>query len=342
MSSTDNDYKRPRWGMWLFLAGVAGVFGWAANESFQEQILFAQHLGLVVPTALPVSLDGLAVVTAGMVWIASLDAHSAIGPRIGCMLAMGGSMVSNFTWAVVRGDDPSSAVWSLIAPAAAFASFEYLAGELRRQVRRSRGLAAPVTVPRPKFSRFVMYPIKSTKEWRQLVWIMTAPAIPEVSTSVAVEAVAEVKDRSDVGTISTHPLPQTFTEVPVETVPTSEPFAGEIPQKSIEDTQPVNPEEPREIEPVKTATQPKPRHNSVPAGSGPRRRTAEPKSDTKPAPPREQLLKEILPVLAEAEAEGRPRPGSRKVADLLGYDRYPVRAAIESLSTNGHSPNGES
>ena len=161
------------------LVAVATVWLLGCVWSYQEQSALAASRSFVFPHLLPLVIDGFAVSMAGVSWAASLDARPAVLARLATVVAVGASSVSNGGWAYLRTHhDLVTVVLGVAVPIAAAMAFEVLLGEMRRQVQRGRGLAAPVAVPYPRLIRLVLAPWQTFRDWRVLVLQLTAVEHP--------------------------------------------------------------------------------------------------------------------------------------------------------------------
>jgi hypothetical protein len=159
------------------LVAVGGVWLLGCVWSFTEQTAFAGSRGFTLPHLLPLVIDGFAVSMAGVAWAASLDARPAVAARLATLVAVAASSASNGTWAWLRAaHDVATVVLAVAVPVAANIAFEVLLAELRRQVQRRRGLAAPVAIPYPRSIRLLLAPGQTFRAWRALVLDLTAVA----------------------------------------------------------------------------------------------------------------------------------------------------------------------
>lgn len=163
--------------MRLALLAVAAVWLLGCVWSFHEQTAFAAAKGFSYPHLLPLVIDGFAIAMAGVSWAASLDARTALAARVATLVAVAGSAASNGAWAWFRtGHDTAAVALAVAVPVAANIAFEVLLAEVRRQVHRRRGLPAPVAIPYPRLVRIALAPVRTVKEWRELVLELTAPS----------------------------------------------------------------------------------------------------------------------------------------------------------------------
>lgn len=163
----------------LALIAVAGVWLAGCVWSFEEQTAFAADKAFVIPELLPLVLDGLAISLAAVAYAASLDGRAAVSARIGTAVAVAASASSNGAWAWTRtSGDVGAVVLAAGVPVAANLAFEVLLSELRRQVHRRRGMAAPAAIPWPRPVRIALAPVSTFREWRSLVLDLTALTAP--------------------------------------------------------------------------------------------------------------------------------------------------------------------
>jgi hypothetical protein len=171
----------------LALTAIGLVWIGGCIWSFEEQTAFARSKGFELPELLPLVVDGMAIAMAAVAWAASLDARPAVFARVGTAIAVTCSSASNAAWAWERSarwttegslqPDWGTVVLAAGIPVVANLAFEVLLGEVRRQVLRSRGLPAPVSVPYPRLVRFVLAPWSTFWTWRRLVLAATDPAV---------------------------------------------------------------------------------------------------------------------------------------------------------------------
>lgn len=154
----------------LLVIGVAG-FGWV--WSFEELTHFADATGFGLPWIFPLVVDGLVAALGVTVTNASLDNRPAILARVFIGVASALSVALNVIAATKRIDDPVIWLVAGVPPAAAFLAFEFVMAEVRRQEERRRGVPARTHVPRPRGVRLALAPIRTVKEWRQLVLVLT-------------------------------------------------------------------------------------------------------------------------------------------------------------------------
>lgn len=170
--------------MGVALSTVAAVWLLGCVWSFTEQAAFARAKGFADPTLLPLVIDGLAASMAAVAFAASLDGRPALAARLGTALAVLASAASNGLWAAERssaagaGPDLPTVVIGAGIPIAANIAFEVLLAELRRQVQRRRGLAAPVPLPTLRMARLLLAPGPTFLAWRQEVLEVTASPTP--------------------------------------------------------------------------------------------------------------------------------------------------------------------
>lgn len=138
--------------------------------SFEEQSGYATLKGFRIPWLLPLVLDGLAFSLAAVAFAASLDGRPALFARVATVVAVASSATSNgaFAWQRSGGDIGTLALAAGV-PVAANLAFEVLLVEIRKQVMRSRGVPARVSLPYPRWQQMFLSPFKTFAQWRRLV-----------------------------------------------------------------------------------------------------------------------------------------------------------------------------
>lgn len=163
--------------MRVALCAVAMVWLLGCLWSLREQAALAAHSGFLIPWVLGLILDGLAVACAVVSYAASLDGRAAVKARLVLAAAVVASAGSNGVWAWERsGGQVITIALAVGVPVAANVAFEVLLGERRLQVKRRRGLPAPIPVEPPRLIRLVLSPIAEPRAWRAWVLATTAPA----------------------------------------------------------------------------------------------------------------------------------------------------------------------
>lgn len=165
----------------LALLVVAAVWGVGAWWSFTEQAAFAAAKNFADPALLPLVIDGFAIATACVAYVASLDGRPAVPARLGTLTAVTISAGSNGWWAAERSLlDPATILMGVIVPIIANIAFEVLLVELRKTVQRARGLPAPVAIPTLRIVRLILAPIDTFTSWRRVV--LETTALPELES----------------------------------------------------------------------------------------------------------------------------------------------------------------
>lgn len=163
--------------MRVALCAVAMVWLLGCLWSLREQAALAAHSGFLIPWVLGLVLDGLAIACAVVSYAASLDGRAAVKARLVLAAAVIASAGSNGVWAWERsGGQVITIALAVGVPVAANVAFEVLLGERRLQVKRRRGLPAPIPVEPPRLIRLVLSPIAEPRAWRARVLATTSPA----------------------------------------------------------------------------------------------------------------------------------------------------------------------
>lgn len=186
------------------LAGVASVWALGAVWSYTEQTDFARALAFEHPTLLPLTIDGLAIATAGVAFAASLDGRPAIFARLMTVVGIAASATSNGVWAARRtaalgsfGVDATAVAVGVGIPLVAYIAFEVFLSELRRRVQRSRGMPAPVALPTLRLSRLLLAPPSTFLAWRKEVLKRTeTPSLQDEPPQAPYVVVPDVSDAS--------------------------------------------------------------------------------------------------------------------------------------------------
>jgi hypothetical protein len=172
----------------IALALIGAVWIGACVISFAEQIKLAEdRYHFEAPWLFPVLFDGLASALAVTSWSAALDGRHSPVLRLFTCVAVGGSAWVNAEAVRERTlvDNWTQIGMAVAAPLCAWIAFEFLLGELRRQIMRARGVPAPAPVPALRPVRVLLSPFRSIAEWRRLALDVTDPrrmVLPDSAT----------------------------------------------------------------------------------------------------------------------------------------------------------------
>lgn len=177
-TTSGTDRRQSRVPVTIALVLIAAVWIGACVISFMEQIRLAETYEFEMAWLFPLIFDGLASALAVTSWSAALDGRHSPLLRAFTMLAVTGSAWVNAAAVMERtsgGLNLTQVGMAVAAPISAWVAFEFLLGELRRQIMRARGVPAPAPVPALRPVRVLLSPFRSVKEWRGLTLAVTDP-----------------------------------------------------------------------------------------------------------------------------------------------------------------------
>lgn len=164
----------------VFVAALVLFTVWAATcaISYTEQERLADRFGFALPWLWPLVFDGVAFALAVMAWADAMDGRTGVLLRLFTGAAISGSSWVNAASVLerTRDHDGTQIGMAAIVPVAAWITFEFLLGLLRRQILRARGVPPPPAIPPLRPVRVLLSPFASLREWRALTLRVTDPA----------------------------------------------------------------------------------------------------------------------------------------------------------------------
>lgn len=222
-TASGTDRRQSRVPVTIALLLIAAVWCGACVISFMEQIRLAEHFEFEMAWLFPLIFDGLASALAVTSWSAALDGRHSPLLRAFTMLAVSGSAWVNAAAVMERTPgalDLTQVGMAVAAPISAWVAFEFLLGELRRQIMRARGVPAPAAVPALRPVRVLLSPVRSVREWRGLTLAVTDPrravperdrtgetgTVPETATGTVPESMPPLPPAADWRAADTRPM----------------------------------------------------------------------------------------------------------------------------------------